>query len=82
MMRKGENRSLKSKPETEAYSQANWSPHAYPATIGRRITKQLKCQSLHCGIAIRREQLILSTHRRFTTFKLRQSSAVGIFGKG
>jgi len=44
------------------------------------IAKQLKCQSLHCGMAARME-LVLPAHRLFIAFKVRQSSAVGLAGE-
>jgi hypothetical protein len=44
------------------------------------ITKQLKCQSLHCEMAAM-TGLILLALRRFIAFKVRQSNAVGVAGE-
>jgi hypothetical protein len=67
MMRKVGNRSLKSKPKIEAYSSSQLVTTRVPGHHRPHDAKQLKCQSLHCGIAVRRE-LILLAHGRFITF--------------
>jgi hypothetical protein len=48
-------------------------PHAYPATIGRGLTKQFECQSLRCGT----EPLGKSPDGALS-FSLRHSSAAGM----
>jgi hypothetical protein len=81
MMRKVGNPSLKPKPKTEAYRQALLVTTRVPGRHRPRIIKQLKCQSLQCGTAVRIE-LILPAPRRFIAFTVRQSSAVSDLGDG
>ena len=51
--------------------------YVYPAHDRPVLTKQLKCQSLHCGMAARTE-LMLPVRRSFLAFVVRQSSAARI----
>ena len=79
-MRKVGNPSLKSKPEIEAGNRSLLVTTRVPGHHRPVITKQLKCQSLHCGMAAGME-LILSAHRLFIAFDVRQSSAVRLAGE-
>ena len=68
MMRKVGNRSLKSKPKIEACSSCQLVTTRVPGHHRPHNAKQLKCQSPHCGIAVRREPIPLA-HGRFITFQ-------------
>jgi hypothetical protein len=68
MMQKVGNPSLKPKPKIEAYSSSQLVTTRVPGPHRPRDAKQLKCQSLHCGIAVGRK-LILLAHGRFITFQ-------------
>ena len=68
MMRKVGNRSLKPKPKMEACSSSQLVTTRVPGHHRPYNTKQLKCQSLHCGTAVRWE-LILLARGRFITFQ-------------
>jgi hypothetical protein len=81
MMRKVGKPKPEPEPKTEAYSSSqlvttrvpgHHRPHNYQAI-------KVPIAALRDG---GQEELILSARRRFTTFKLRQSSAASVFGKG
>jgi hypothetical protein len=82
MMQKVGNPSLKPKPKPkiEACSLSQLVTTRVPGHHRPHDAKQLKCQSLQCGVVVRRE-LVLMARSALSHFKLRQSSAASILGE-